>query len=172
MIALPFNRNIRLAILGVLIITVGLLTAVLALSAGALSRLKHQNVPEVKARYEQVHGLLRDVRLSKRRVDTYPLQEGVPPSVAQFRELAKTAGISRVPTFHQRDQGGRDKTIHEISTDINVQQVSADSLFRFLQSIENISGSGRILELTVWRGGKEKDQFNLNVKYSTYAAGN
>ena len=164
------QRNTRLVVVGVLLILVLLISTWVTVTVSRVRHLRDIKVPALRKAYEEVHANLSRISIRIHDGGRDVVEKGGAPSVAQFRELAKIAGISRIPTFDQRNQNSRSKSVKEVLTKIYAPDITAESLYAFLQSVENLSNSGRIKELTISPAGKKQDTFNLNVSYSTYSA--
>ena len=162
------NRLVKKITLAGLIVIVIIELIVLNLAViPRILELRRKSIPAAKKRYEKVNAQIEEIRVARERKGTgVALTNEGAPTLAVFKRLAMQAGVGRTPQFRQWPGRTRIKKMEKTLTEVKVFNEQAGHLFRLLESIEGLSGAGRIETVSIFR--RKVNEFDLTVLYATF----
>ncbi len=164
------QRLVRHGLLAGLLAVVCIELIVLNLSLiPSIYLLKDKEVPRYKKQYEDIQKSLDEIALLKDKTTIDEDTVAGPPKRETFRTLSRTAGIVKSPQFRTWSHTQRQGQMKEMPAEVKIFGETASPLFKFLQNVDNLPGTGRIKTLSLNKTRGKTNEFDLTMRYSTFS---
>ena len=165
------NRISKQIIQAVLSLIVIIELIILNIGISDWNEYRNHKVPKAKKNFDNIQEYLKQIDILKNRSGGTDGTAQGPIETSEINKIAKQAGITSAPVIRSGALRGRSARMGEISSEIKVYKVSSESMFDFLNALEERSGTGRIKTLSIGETRGEANIFDLTIQYSTFNPG-